>query len=111
MFLVFVVLVGASEPSRRQHEARMAEIGVGRVATVIGRYYAMDRDTRWDRVEKAYRMLTRSEGFRAATAEVFDRNGLQVLAKQYCMRDPGIDVMQEMLRLYNIPHLHQSAYR
>ncbi len=41
----------------RQIEARLHDIGVGRVASVCGRYYAMDRDNRWDRVEKAYRML------------------------------------------------------
>jgi len=43
-------------------EAKMAEIGVGQVATVMGRYYAMDRDTQWDRVEKAYNALTKGEG-------------------------------------------------
>ena len=40
----------------------MAEIGVGKVASVMGRYYAMDRDKRWDRVELAYRALTKGEG-------------------------------------------------
>ena len=34
--------------------AKMKEIGVGKIATVMGRYYAMDRDNRWERVEKAY---------------------------------------------------------
>ena len=53
----------------REVEAKMRQIGVGRVATVIGRYYAMDRDNRWDRVETAYRLLTESQGKRAATAE------------------------------------------
>ena len=53
----------------RQVEAKMHEIGVGRVATVIGRYYAMDRDNRWDRIEAAYRLLTESKGKRVATAE------------------------------------------
>ena len=43
-------------------EAKMAEIGVGKVASVAGRYYAMDRDNRWDRVEKAYRALVFGEG-------------------------------------------------
>ena len=43
-------------------EAKMAEIGVGKVASVMGRYYAMDRDNRWDRVELAYRALTLGEG-------------------------------------------------
>ena len=50
-------------------EAQMAEIGVGAVASISGRYYAMDRDNRWDRVEKAYAALTRGEGDRAASAE------------------------------------------
>jgi 2,3-bisphosphoglycerate-independent phosphoglycerate mutase len=38
-----------------------SELGCGRVASIIGRYYAMDRDNRWDRVEHAWRMLTRAE--------------------------------------------------
>ncbi len=41
---------------------RIEEIGCGRIATVCGRYYAMDRDTRWDRIEAAYRLYTRGEG-------------------------------------------------
>lgn len=41
---------------------RMGEIGAGEVATVGGRYYAMDRDNRWDRVERAYRAMVRGEG-------------------------------------------------
>lgn len=43
-------------------EAKMKEIGVGKVATVMGRYYVMDRDNRWDRVEKAYNALTQGTG-------------------------------------------------
>ena len=41
------------------------ELGVGQVASVMGRYYAMDRDNRWDRVEKAYRALRFGEGKQA----------------------------------------------
>jgi 2,3-bisphosphoglycerate-independent phosphoglycerate mutase len=41
---------------------KMREIGVGRVATVCGRYYAMDRDNRWERIKLAYDALTRGEG-------------------------------------------------
>ncbi|MBQ9886715.1 MAG: 2,3-bisphosphoglycerate-independent phosphoglycerate mutase [Lachnospiraceae bacterium] len=41
---------------------KMKEIGVGEVASVSGRYYAMDRDNRWDRVELAYKALTKGEG-------------------------------------------------
>jgi len=50
-------------------EAKFAEIGGGQFATLIGRYYAMDRDQRWDRVEKAYSLITEGNGeFNAATA-------------------------------------------
>ncbi len=38
-------------------KTRLKKIGVGRIATISGRYYAMDRDRRWDRVEKAFRAL------------------------------------------------------
>ena len=48
-------------------EAKMKEIGVGKVASVMGRYYAMDRDNRWDRVEKAYRALVCGEGEQAGS--------------------------------------------
>lgn len=41
---------------------KMREIGVGRVGTVSGRYYAMDRDKRWDRVQKAYNAVVHGEG-------------------------------------------------
>ena len=45
-----------------QLEAKMRELGVGEAVSVMGRYYAMDRDNRWDRVEKAYRALVYGEG-------------------------------------------------
>ncbi len=48
--------------------ARLKEKGIGRVATVSGRYYAMDRDKRWDRVEKAYDAMTSGKGEKAGTA-------------------------------------------
>ena len=53
-------------------EEKMAEIGVGKVASVMGRYYAMDRDNRWDRVELAYKALTLGEGNKneSATAAI-----------------------------------------
>lgn len=44
------------------------QLGVGRVATVAGRFYAMDRDNRWDRVERAYRAMVDGTGARAASA-------------------------------------------
>ena len=43
-------------------QAKMQEIGVGKIATVMGRYYAMDRDNRWERVGKAYAAMVYGEG-------------------------------------------------
>lgn len=50
-------------------EGWMAELGVGRVASVIGRYFAMDRDKRWERVQLAYDVLTLGQGLQADTAQ------------------------------------------
>ena len=49
-------------------ETKIKEIGVGQIASIEGRYYAMDRDNRWDRVEKAYAALVYGEGNEAADA-------------------------------------------
>lgn len=46
----------------RRLEASAARIGAGRVASVVGRYWAMDRDRRWERTERAYRLLVHGEG-------------------------------------------------
>ncbi len=48
--------------------AKIREIGVGDIATVMGRYYAMDRDNRWERVEKAYNAMVLGEGNKAESA-------------------------------------------
>ena len=45
---------------------KLKEIGTGKIATVMGRYYAMDRDNRWERVEKAYNAMVKGEGETAA---------------------------------------------
>src|SRR5215212_3265205 len=52
----------------RQVEAKMNQLGVGRIATVSGRYWAMDRDNRWPRVEKAYRAIANGQGAKFKTA-------------------------------------------
>ena len=49
-------------------EAKMKEIGVGQVASVIGRYYIMDRDNRWERVEQGYNAIVKGEGVLAESA-------------------------------------------
>ncbi len=45
----------------RQLQQKMRELGVGRIASLTGRYYAMDRDNRWERVERAYRAVVHGE--------------------------------------------------
>ncbi len=49
-------------------DTTMKSLGVGKVASVVGRYYAMDRDKRWDRTRRAYDLLTLGEGRRATNA-------------------------------------------
>lgn len=56
-------------PSLEKAESLFAELGCGRVASITGRYYAMDRDNRWERVEPAYRLLTEGKAeFQASSA-------------------------------------------
>ncbi len=55
---------------------KIHEIGVGQIATVIGRYYVMDRDNRWDRVEKAYEAIVNGNGNRA-------ENPVEAIEKSY----------------------------
>ncbi len=49
-------------------EEKMKELGVGKIASVMGRFYAMDRDKRWERVELAYKALALGEGLTASNA-------------------------------------------
>ncbi len=58
-------------------ERTMAKQGRGRIATVIGRYYAMDRDRRWDRTQRAYEALTLGRGTTATSAAVLIRGSYQ----------------------------------
>jgi len=44
-----------------QLQQKMRELGVGKIATLVGRYYAMDRDNRWERIEQAYRAMVHGE--------------------------------------------------
>ena len=63
---------GAEYLERLQQE--IAKIGLGRIATVIGRYYAMDRDNRWERVEQAYNAIALGQGkpYPSATAAILE---------------------------------------
>ncbi len=55
---------------------KIHEIGIGQIATVIGRYYVMDRDNRWERVEKAYEAIVNGNGNRA-------ENPVEAIEKSY----------------------------
>lgn len=58
----------SAEKYLRALEEKMAESGAGVIGTVVGRYWAMDRDNRWERVEKAYRALVDGDGAPATSA-------------------------------------------
>jgi 2,3-bisphosphoglycerate-independent phosphoglycerate mutase len=49
-------------------ETKAGEIGVGKIASVMGRFYAMDRDSRWDRIQKAYECMRFGKGIKAGSA-------------------------------------------
>ena len=71
---VHVFTDGRDEPPQsgagfvEQLVTRMDELGVGRIATITGRYYAMDRDRRWERVGRAFRAMVAGEGRKATDA-------------------------------------------
>ena len=78
-------------------EAEMAKIGVGEVASVCGRYYAMDRDNNYDRVQLAYNALTKGEGLQAASAvaavaESYDREETDEFVKPTVVMKNGAPV-------------------
>jgi len=53
----------------RQVEEKCLSLGLGQVVSVIGRYWSMDREENWDRIEKTYRMLVYGEGTRISGEE------------------------------------------
>jgi len=71
-------------------EAKAREIGVGKIAAVMGRFYAMDRDSRWERVQKAYDCMRIGKGLKAASAA-------EAVAKSY-----EKDVTDEFIEPTNI---------
>ena len=78
-------------------EAEMKKIGVGEIATVSGRYYAMDRDNNYDRIELAYDALTKGEGLKADSAEAaiqesYDRNETDEFVKPTVVMKNGAPV-------------------
>ena len=83
--------------------AKCAELGIGRIVTVMGRYYAMDRDSRWDRVQQAYDAIACGEG-------PFDPDPAHAVAESYaakvtdefvvptvCVRDAAVNAGDAMI--------------
>jgi len=75
-------------------EKKAAEIGVGKIATVMGRFYAMDRDSRWDRVQKAYECMRVGKGLRAASpaeavAKSYEKDVTDEFIEPTCVIDSG----------------------
>ncbi|MDY6980526.1 MAG: 2,3-bisphosphoglycerate-independent phosphoglycerate mutase, partial [Pseudomonadota bacterium] len=81
-------------------EAKFAEIGGGRFASIIGRYFAMDRDHRWPRIQSAYDLITQGKGeFTAETAAqglemAYERDETDEFVKATAIVPPGSDPVQ-----------------
>lgn len=79
-------------------EGKIQEIGVGKIATVSGRYFAMDRDKRWDRVQKAYSAMVAGKGKTAASAQEAMKQGYaagetdEFITPTVVMKDSGSPV-------------------
>lgn len=80
----------SAESSLARFESHFEKLGVGQVASLIGRYYAMDRDNRWDRVEKAYNLIAESQ------AEFFVPSAVEGLAMAYA-RDENDEFVKPTL--------------
>lgn len=78
-------------------ETELTRIGIGRVATVIGRYYAMDRDNRWERVERAWRAMVLGEG---APVE----SGRAAVAAAYAAGETDEFITPRVVQGNGVPH-------
>lgn len=85
----------SARPSLEKASAKLRELAVGRVATIVGRYFAMDRDNRWDRIEAAYNAMTLGEAdFTAADpitalAQAYQRGENDEFVKATHIQAPG----------------------
>lgn len=87
----------------QQIEEQIGRIGVGRIATVVGRYYAMDRDNRWDRVAAAYNAIVLGEGTAreeatAALREWYAAGKTDEFIPATVIRPPGSDPKEPLIR-------------
>ena len=73
--------------TKSRYEAKLAEFGYGEISTISGRYYAMDRDKRWERVQKAYDVMCRDNG----ACETVAAGGVSDVVKAFYAQDPPIN--------------------
>jgi 2,3-bisphosphoglycerate-independent phosphoglycerate mutase len=104
---VHAVLDGRDTPPRsgagyvQTLERDLADAGVGRVASVVGRYWAMDRDQRWERVQRAYDLFVRGVGTRVESAAEAVRRSYEVddkgdeFVEPYVVGDPDAGRMRD----------------
>jgi len=87
----------SAKPSLQAMDKVFAELGAGRIASITGRYYAMDRDQRWDRVQKAYDLLTQgqaeyeAEDAESALAQAYGRGEADEFVAPTRIQAPGAD--------------------
>ncbi|TDY42612.1 phosphoglycerate mutase [Alicyclobacillus sacchari] len=80
----------------RQVESLMADLRVGQIATVVGRYYAMDRDRRWERVAKAYHAMVHGEGEKATRlAEAVEQSYANDVTDEFVLPIVHVDAQGE----------------
>ncbi|MDE7114773.1 MAG: 2,3-bisphosphoglycerate-independent phosphoglycerate mutase, partial [Acetatifactor sp.] len=85
---------------------KMEEIGVGKIASVMGRYYVMDRDNNWDRVKLAYDALTKGEGLKAKCGicgiqESYDRGETDEFVKPTVTEDGAVVTDGDSIIFFN----------
>ena len=85
----------SAEQSLQRAQAHFAKLGCGRIASVVGRFYAMDRDNRWERIESAYRLLTeahaehRADSATAALSAAYARGENDEFVQATVVQAPG----------------------
>ncbi len=85
-------------------QEKIDEIGCGQIATLVGRYYAMDRDRRWDRTKRAYDLLVKAEGERAtdpveAIKKSYQRDVTDEFVEPIVIQQPDASVLSRAARL------------
>ena len=79
------VAPGSAKGFLEQLQEKLDTLGVGKIASISGRYYAMDRDNRWDRVEKTYAAFVDGEGQKGTPAEIMERSYAENVTDEFVL--------------------------